>query len=183
MHNDKTEILEIDLLLEAIHRQWGYNFKNYARASLERRVRNTMTKLNTAHISGLIPLIIHNDKYFDVFLKEMSITVTEMFRDSSFFSVLRKNIIPELFAWPHIKIWCAGCATGEEVYSLAILLKEENIYNKCQIYATDFNSNSLAIAKEGVYPLSKMKQFVENYNRSGGKKILQIIIRQNMNLY
>lgn len=171
MHNNnKTEILEFDLLLEAIYRQWGYDFKNYARASLERRIRSTMNKLNTTCISGLIPLLLHNGEDFNVFLKEMSITVTEMFRDSSFFSVLRTHVIPELFAWPHIKIWCAGCATGEEVYSLAIILKEENIYERCQIYATDFNSNSLAIAKEGVYPLRKMKQFVENYNRSGGKR-------------
>ncbi len=170
MHNDDIEILEIDLLLETIYRQWGYDFRNYARASLERRIQNTMRKLDTTLISELIPLIIHSAECFDIFLKEMSVTVTEMFRDPSFFAVLRENVIPELSAWSHIKIWCAGCATGEEVYSLAILLMEENIFHQCQIYATDFNSNSLAVAKEGVYPLSKMKLFVENYNRAGGKK-------------
>ncbi|MBU3951199.1 MAG: protein-glutamate O-methyltransferase CheR [Proteobacteria bacterium] len=167
---EKTEAIEIDMLLEAIFRQRGYDFRNYARASLERRVRSAMNKLNVKHISEMIPLFLYNDTFFEIFLKELSITVTEMFRDPHFFKFLRENVIPQIMAWPYLKIWCAGCATGEEVYSLAILLKEENLYDRCQIYATDYNSNSIDIAREAQYPLGKMQVFVENYNNAGGKK-------------
>ena len=162
--------LEMDLLLEAVLKARGYDFRNYARASLERRIHTTRIKLDLETVSDLIPKLIHHDPSFAIFLGEMSVTVTEMFRNPSFFKTLREEIIPSLRAWPYLKIWCAGCATGEEAYSLAILLKEEDLFHRCQIYATDFNTRSLATAREGSFPLDKMKSYVENYHNSGGKK-------------
>lgn len=117
---DKTEQIEIDMLLETIFRQRGYDFRNYARASLERRVRSQMSNSGLKYISELIPYMLYDDETFDSFLKNMSITVTDMFRDPLFFKALRTQVIPKFTALPYIKIWCAGCATGEEVYSLAI---------------------------------------------------------------
>ncbi|MCP3924382.1 MAG: protein-glutamate O-methyltransferase CheR [Desulfobacterales bacterium] len=168
---DKTEQIEIDMLLETIYRQRGYDFRNYARASLERRVRTQMDSFGLKYISELIPYMLYDDATFDSFLRNMSITVTDMFRDPHFFKALRTQVIPNFAALPYIKIWCAGCATGEEVYSLAIILKEVGLYDRCQIYATDYNTNSLDIAKNGQYPLDKMKQFITNYNKAGGNKI------------
>ena len=162
--------IEIDLLLEAVHRHSGYDFKNYARPSLERRLNLIRNKLEQASFSALIPMILHDRKNMDLFLREMSVTVTQMFRNPDFFAFLRQKVLSELLAWPYIKIWCAGCATGEEVYALAILLEEEGLYDRCQIYATDFNATSLGIAQRGCYPIEKVQQFVENYNRAGGKK-------------
>ena len=165
----RTEQHEIDLLLEAIYREKGYDFRHYARASLIRRIKLQLQRHSLIHISELIPLFLHTETAFDSFLQEMSITVTDMFRDPPFYKRFRELVIPKLKTWPFVKIWCAGCATGEEVYSLAIVLKEENFYDRCQIYATDYNNYSLHTAKEGIYPLAKLKQYSANYNKSGAK--------------
>jgi len=165
---DKEKI-ETNLLLDAIFHCYGYDFRSYAKPSLKRRIAHRMELSNIATIADLIPLVIHDKVFFNLFLKDMSLTVTEMFRDPSFFKSLRDEIIPILKTFPFVKIWHAGCATGEEVYSLAILLKEEGFYDKTRIYATDFNSNSIEIAKEGIYPIAKMKAFTNNYNHTGGK--------------
>ncbi|MDH3360371.1 MAG: protein-glutamate O-methyltransferase CheR [Desulfobulbaceae bacterium] len=167
-HN-KTTQLEIMLLLEAIFQQYGYDFRHYASASLARRIDNQLRRQKIKHVSELIPIILYNKDAFELFLQEMSITVTDMFRNPLFFKELRETVIPKLKTWPFVKIWCAGCATGEEVYSLAVLLQEENFYDRCQIYATDYNKRSLAIAKDGIYAMSKIKNYTTNYNNSGAK--------------
>ncbi|WP_107851526.1 CheR family methyltransferase [Oceanimonas marisflavi] len=166
----ELEQIELELLLEAIFRRYGYDFRHYARASLKRRVAQRMQRAGIDRISGLIPPLLHDRGFFDQFLKDMSVTVTDMFRDPDFFVALRTQVIPVLKTYPFIKIWHAGCATGEEVYSLAILLKEEGLYDRAQIYATDYNNHSLAVAREGIYPLKQMQQYHENYLRAGGRR-------------
>ncbi len=163
----ELEALETDLLLEAIFRRRGYDFRHYARASLNRRVDQAVRRGNLAHITDLISLLLYDDAAFERFLAQMSISVTDMFRDPPFFLRLRETVVPWLKTWPFVKIWCAGCATGEEVYSLAILLKEEGFYDRSRIYATDYNRRTLAVAREGIYPAAKIKKYTANYNNSG----------------
>ncbi len=163
------EKLEIELFVETVFRRYGYDFRHYAPASLKRRIHQCMQRIGVDRVADLIPLTLHEAGFIDRFLKEMSVTVTDMFRDPDFFAVLREQVIPILRTYPFIKIWHAGCATGEEVYSLAILLKEEGLYSRAQIYATDYNNHSLAVAREGIYPLKNLQQYSDNYRRAGGK--------------
>ena len=179
--NTAKTLREINLLLDAIYQEKGYDFRQYARASLVRRLTLQLQRHGLSHFSELIPLLLHSDVAFESFLKEMSITVTNMFRDPPFYKQFRELVVPKLKTWPFVKIWCAGCATGEEVYSLAIVLKEENFYDRCQIYATDYNNNSLYIAKEGIYPLAKLKQYSENYNKSGARSSFADYYHANYN--
>lgn len=167
--HQELERIEIELLLEAIFRRHGYDFRHYAKASLRRRISQSMGRADVTCIADLIPLALHDIVFFDSFLKDMSVTVTDMFRDPSFFEAVRTRVVPVLKTYPFIKIWHAGCATGEEVYSLAILLKEEGLYERSKIYATDYNNHSLAVAKEGIYPLKRVQQYSENYIRAGGR--------------
>ncbi|MCJ8341069.1 MAG: protein-glutamate O-methyltransferase CheR [Pseudomonadales bacterium] len=160
---------EINHLLEAILYQYGYDFRHYARASLERRVLNRLHLADLQHVTELTSKILHDPEYFDLFLKDMSITVTEMFRDPSVFKAIRKSVCSRLRTYSRVNIWHAGCATGEEVYSMAIMLQEEDLLSRTQIYATDFNNHSLTIAKEGIYPAEKMQLFTENYQSAGGQ--------------
>ena len=164
----EIEAIEIDLLLEGILRRFGYDFRHYARASLKRRLKRRMNLWGMDHISQMLPAMLHDEAFFDTFLRDMSITVTEMFRDPSFYQEVRERVIPVLKTYPFVKIWHAGCATGEEVYSLAIVLEEEGFLDRAQIYATDFNTHSLEVAREGIYPLDKIQEFTANYNRAGG---------------
>ena len=164
----EIEAIEIDLLLEGILRRFGYDFRHYARASLKRRLRRRLKLSGMEHISQMLPAMMHDEAFFDTFLKDMSITVTEMFRDPQFYQEVRQRVIPVLKTYPFVKIWHAGCATGEEIYSLAIVLEEEGFLKRAQIYATDFNTHSLEVAREGIYPLDKIQQFTANYNRAGG---------------
>jgi chemotaxis protein methyltransferase CheR len=168
MRKDKIQDIEIDLLLEAIYRRYGHDFRNYARGSVKRRILNFIGKVDQRTVSELISPVIHDESFFGKFIYELSITVSEMFRDPDFFKLLRKQVIPYLKTHPFIKIWHAGCATGEEVYSLAIVLKEEGFYDRSTIFATDFNDTALGKAKEGIYPLERMQEFTTNYQRSGG---------------
>ena len=165
--------LELQLLLDAVKARYGYDFAHYARASMMRRIRKHMSAAKTDRISDLIPLFIHDEAAFAYFVKDMSVTVTEMFRDPDFFQALRKNIIPLLKTFPFIKIWHAGCATGQEAYSMAILLDEENLLDRCQIYATDFNENSLKIARSGIYSDAELPLYEDNYSKSGGYRSLE----------
>lgn len=169
MKEKEIKDIELDLLLDGILRRHGYDFRHYARASLKRRVMSISKKLGVDHVSEIIPPILRNDEAINDFLREMSISVTEMFRDPNFFAALREKVFPYLGSYPFLKIWHAGCATGEEVYAMAILLKEEGLYQRSRIYATDFNNESLHKAREGIYPLKKMKPYMENYNRSTPK--------------
>ena len=121
-------------------------------------------------IEELAKMLLSNDKFFEEFIREVSVTVTEMFRDPTFYKSLREKIVRRLATYPFIKIWLAGCATGEEIYSLAILLQEEGMLKRSIIYATDINQNSLQLARDGIYPLQYMKNYTSNYQKSGGKK-------------
>lgn len=169
MNKKDTQEFEINQLLEAILFRYGYDFRNYARASLERRVLHRVQLSGLESVSDMIPRIMHDPDFFELFLKDMSITVTEMFRDPHVFKEIRNNVCDQLRTYPRINVWLAGCATGEEVYSMAILLREEELLEKTRIYATDFNNHSLAIAQKGIYPLEKMKLFTKNYLAAGGK--------------
>jgi len=165
-------------LLEAIFQRYGYDFRNYARASIKRRLLSflatypQLVETEDEKISWLIPQILYDEDLFQKLLQYFSITVTEMFRDPESFKALRERVIPYLKTFPHVRIWHAGCSTGEEVYSIAIILKEEGLYDKATIYATDFNDEALDNARKGIYKLENGKEFSKNYQKSGGKKSL-----------
>ncbi len=169
MNKKQIRDFEIDQLLEAINFRYGYDFRNYARASLERRLDSRLKKLNLNNISEMNPLVLHNREFFEALLRDLSITVTEMFRDPEVFKAIRESVCPHLRTYPRINIWHAGCASGEEVYSMAIILKEEGLLEKARIYATDYNNYCLETAQKGIYPIDKVKLFTENYQKSGGK--------------
>ncbi len=164
------EQIEISLLLEAIFRRYGFDFRQYARASLKRRVSRRITAEKLTSVSGLIERILHDPAVMERLLLDLSINVTAMFRDPTFYCALREQIVPLLRTYPFTRIWNAGCSSGEEVYSLAIVLEEEGVYDRARIYATDLNENVLERASEGVFPLAKMKEYTQNYIRSGGTR-------------
>lgn len=163
-----NENLEISLLLDAIYRKYGYDFRDYSTASIKRRILRRLSMSGLKSISELQHKIIYDESFFTSLLHDLSVNFTEMFRDPSFYHVLRKKIIPELNDLPFLKIWHAGCATGEEVYSVAIVLKEEGLYNRTQIYATDFNEKVIQKAKEGIYDIERLKMYTQNYQKAGG---------------
>jgi len=165
----ETEIIEINLLLEAVYQRYGYDFRSYARASIERRVRQFLSNSGCSSISEMIPKVLYDEAFFSQLAQHFSISVTEMFRDPSQYRIVREKVVPLLKTWPHVKVWHAGCATGEEAYSLAIVLKEGGVYDRTTIYATDFNDASLARAREGVYEIENIKIATKNYQLSGGK--------------
>jgi chemotaxis protein methyltransferase CheR len=169
MRDIDIERIEIDLLLEGIRRRWGYDFTHYSYASLRRRLEHARQDAGHARFSEMVDRLLHDQAAFDSFLRHMSITVTEMFRDPPFYKAVREQVVPLLKTFPFVKIWHAGCATGEEVYSMAILLHEEDFLDRTRIYATDFNKLSLNIAEKGVYPARSMESYAANYRASGGK--------------
>lgn len=168
--SDELEQIEIELLLDGVHRLYGYDFRNYALPSLKRRIWHHVHAENVHSISALQEKVLHNRACFERFVLSLSIPVTEMFRDPGLFLTFRQKVVPLLRTYPYIRIWHAGCSTGEEVYSMAILLHEEGLYDKARIYATDMNERSLQQAKEGVYDISKMKQYTKNYLEAGGNR-------------
>lgn len=167
--NYKKE-LEVDLLLETIHRLAGYDFKQYVRASIIRRIENRRNIENAPNITVLIERAIHEPGFLKKIIEGFSVPVTEMFRDPSFFKEFRMNIIPTLRNYKDIRIWHAGCATGEEVLSMAILLEEEGLLEKTTIYATDMSEVALEQARQGIIPLNKMQSYTKNYLKAGGTK-------------
>lgn len=164
--------IEIQLLLEAIFLRYGYDFRNYSKAHIKRRILHRLGISMLSSVTQLQDRILRERAFFIEFLDDLSITVTEMFRDPDFYKSLRETVIPKLRTYAYFKIWHAGCSTGEEVLSLAILLKEEGLLDRCQVYATDFNRNVLEIAREGVYQKSDIEQYEKNYELSGGTKKL-----------
>jgi chemotaxis protein methyltransferase CheR len=166
----KTEALELQLLLEGVYRQYGFDFREYAHASLKRRVWRRVHAEHAGTITGLLERVLHDADVMERLLLDLSINVTSMFRDPSFYRALREQVVPVLRTYPFTRIWVAGCSTGEEVYSLGILLHEENLYDRTRIYATDINEAVLERAREGVFPLEKMREYTENYIRAGGKR-------------
>jgi chemotaxis protein methyltransferase CheR len=170
-HQEQTlEQLEVELLLEAIYRRYGFDFREYAEASLKRRLWRRMNAEGVATITRLQDLLLHDPECMERLLLDLSINVTSMFRDPSFYVALREKVVPSLRTYPFTRIWCAGCSTGEEVYSLAILLQEEGLYERARIYATDINESVLETAQAGVFPLDRMQQYTQNYIRGGGTK-------------
>jgi chemotaxis protein methyltransferase CheR len=165
----ELELLEIELLLEAVYRRYGFDFREYAQASLKRRVWRRAYAEGLSTISDLQARLLHDPQAMERLLLDLSINVTSMFRDPTFYLAFRQKVVPMLHTYPFTRIWCAGCSTGEEVYSLAILLEEEGLYDRTRIYATDINENVLATAREGIFPLDKMQQYTQNYIRGGGK--------------
>ncbi len=168
--SNNDEDIEVILFLEAIKLKYGYNFGDYSRAHIKRRIKNRLVKTDCKNILELAHKAITDEAFFANILLDFSINVTEMFRDPDFFKHLRNEIIPILETYPQIKIWHAGCSSGEEVYSLAIILKESGLYDRCKIYATDFNATIIDVAKDGIYNLESIKEYTKNYNLSGGKQ-------------
>lgn len=167
---EEVETIEIELLLEAIFRYYGYDFRNYAFPFIQRRInhRVRVEKLNS--ISALQEKLLRDPNVFGNLLSDFSINVTEMFRDPTFFKSLRTKVIPFVKDSPAIRIWHVGCSSGEEVYSMAILLHEEGIYEKTKIYATDINERIIAKAKQSTFPLDGMQRYTKNYIEAGGKR-------------
>nr|MBF0220620.1 protein-glutamate O-methyltransferase CheR [Desulfobulbaceae bacterium] len=172
MEKKDLEKIELDLMLEAIVRRYGYDFRNYSKASMERRVKQAKVKLGCAEITDLTRNLLHDSVFFQKLVSDFSITVTEMFRDPEVYKTLREKVLPYLATYPFIKVWHAGCATGEEVYSFAILLHEEGLLERTTIYATDFNEDALSTARQGIFSIDRTKEYAENYRKSGGKASL-----------
>jgi chemotaxis protein methyltransferase CheR len=168
--NMDTEDIEVQLFIEAMYLKYGYDFRDYSRAHMKRRIRNRLGISGFDSISAMQHELLTNKAFFDKILPDFSINVTEMFRDPEVFTFIRREIVPLLKTYPQLKIWHAGCSTGEEVYSMAILLKEEGLYDRCQIYATDFNERVLEMAQSGIFPLEVVKDYTKNYIESGGKE-------------
>lgn len=169
MREPEAERIEVNLVLEAIYQRWGYDFRSYARASIERRIRQFLQGKEFSAASDMIPRVLEDREFATRLVRYFSIHVTEMFRDPFVYRAVREKVIPLLRTWPHFKIWHAGCATGEEVYSLAIVLEEEGIYNRATIYATDFNDQALERAREGIFEIDRIQQATRSYQEAGGK--------------
>jgi chemotaxis protein methyltransferase CheR len=164
------ERLEIELLLEGIFRHHGFDFRAYAYASLKRRLWKHMQAHGIRTITGLQQRVLHDRAAMDGLLMDLSVSVTSMFRDPGFYAAFRDTVVPHLRTYPFVRIWHAGCATGEEVYSMAILLQEEGLYERARIYATDINEALLQQCRTGIYPLEKMQEYTQNYLRAGGTR-------------
>ena len=164
------EEIEVELLLEGIYRLYGFDFREYAPASLRRRLRRRMDGEKVETVSALQNLILHDPRVMERLLLDLSINVTAMFRDPTFYLAFRTEIVPLLRTYPYSRLWVAGCSTGEEVYSLAILLAEEGLAERTRIYATDINEAVLEQARLGVFPLDKMQEYTQNYIRAGGTR-------------
>ena len=163
-----VERLEIELLLEGIYRHYGYDFRSYAFSSLRRRLQKRLAAEGLATFSQLQDRVLHDPEAMDALVHDMSVSVTGMFRDPTFFRALREKVVPILRTYPFVRVWNAGCATGEEVYAMAILLEEEGLYERARIYATDLNADAIEKAKRGIFQLSRMREYTANYQQAGG---------------
>ncbi len=176
-----TENEAFENLLNIIHHQYGYDFTQYSKASLLRRVNAFFTKTGLKSYDELSDRL-NEEQYFLFFVQEVTVNVTEMFRDVSFYKMLRENIIPILATYPFVRIWHAGCSTGEEVYSVAILLREAGILQKSILYATDINQDVIESARKGIFSARMMQKYSENYMASGGPNDFSVYYRANYNL-
>src|SRR3954467_14138980 len=166
--SDDLERIEVQLLLEAIYQHYGFDFRGYALGSLKRRLWRRAIGEKVETLSALQDRVLHDPAVMERLLLDLSINVTAMFRDPTFYRAFRAHVVPLLRTYPFVRIWNAGCSTGEETYSLAILLKEEGLYERARIYATDINDRVLERARAGRFPLEKMREYTENYLRAGG---------------
>jgi chemotaxis protein methyltransferase CheR len=158
----------VALLLEAIYLKYGCDLRRYSRAPLQRRLIAALAKFGVERMSDLQHRLLRDANFFSELLTCLTVQVTEMFRDPDFYLAFRQQVLPILRTYPLLRIWHAGCATGEEAYSTAILLREEGLYERTQIYATDLSAHAIAHAKQGMYHASQLPQFARNYDRSGG---------------
>lgn len=175
--DEDLEALEVELLLGAIAHRYGYDFRNYVRSSLRRRIRRAVHKEGVADISALQSRILHDPECMQRFVSNIAVCTTSMFRDASFYLALRRRVVPFLRTYPFVRIWHVGCATGEEVYSMAILLEEEGLYDRCRIYATDLCDDLLDRARAGIYRLDKLRRDATSYRRAGGTRDLAVYYR------
>jgi chemotaxis protein methyltransferase CheR len=169
-YSPELERIEIELLLEAIFRHYGFDFRAYAYASLRRRIWKRIHAELLTSVSALQERVLHSPAAMERLLLDLSVNVTAMFRDPNFYSAFREQVVPLLRTYPFIRLWHAGCSTGEEVYSMAILLQEEGLYDRARIYATDINEVVLRQARAGIFPLEKMQEYTQNYLRAGGTR-------------
>ncbi|WP_293360699.1 CheR family methyltransferase [Phenylobacterium sp.] len=169
---DGVEDLEIGLLLEALFQRYHYDFRNYARASIKRRLVQARDQMGFPSLSAMQESLLHDPSVLDRLLGYLTVQVSEMFRDPSYFRALREKVLPHLRTYPSLKVWVAGCSHGEEVYSLAILFREEGLEERTIFYATDINPAALQAAEAGVYPLDQLRRFTANHQKAGGKSSL-----------
>ena len=167
-NSTELEDIEISLLLEGLYQYHGFDFRDYARASLKRRILERMRAEKLETVSAFQNKVLHDDACLERLLLGLSVHATAMFRDPSFYLTFRKKVVPMLKTYPTVQIWLAGCSTGEEVYSLAILLREERLYDKSRIYATDISHAVLRKARDGIFPMAVMREYTNNYHRAGG---------------
>jgi chemotaxis protein methyltransferase CheR len=165
----EREVTEINLLLDGVFRHYGYDFRQYAFASIRRRTMGRARAEGAKTVLELLDRVLDDQACMGRLLRALTIHVTSMFRDPQFYIAFREKVVPFLKTYPFVRIWDAGCSSGAEVYSLAILLAEEGIYDRCRIYATDLSEDILRDAKQGMFPLNSMKQYTENYQKAGGK--------------
>ena len=164
--------IEVQLLIEAVYLKYHYDFRQYARASLKRRMTAALSRFGCQTLSQVQDRIVHDPAAFSLLLDFLTVPVSEMFRDPGYFRALRQNVVPVLRTYPSLKTWVAGCSTGEEVYSIAILLREEGLLDRTLIYATDINPHSLQKAQTGIYELDRIAGFTENHRKSGARTSL-----------
>ena len=164
------ERIEIELLLEAVFRHYGFDFRSYAYASIRRRLWKRAEAEGLSSISELQARVLHAPDAMERLLLDLSVSVTSMFRDPGFYAAFRKDVVPLLRTYPFIRVWHAGCSTGEEVYSTSIVLEEEGLLDRTRIYATDINDAVLQQARDGIFPLNRMQEYTENYIRAGGRR-------------
>jgi chemotaxis protein methyltransferase CheR len=169
MTEEDIQAIEIRLLLEGVFQAHGYDFRDYAEASLARRLRHWLSGSGYTSFSAAQGSLLRDPEAFQGLVGEITVNVTEMFRDPGFFQCLREQVVPHLKTYPYVRIWIAGCASGEEAYSLAILLEEEGLGERCRIYATDIDQQVIARAEKGIYPLKEMQRYTRSYQRGGGK--------------
>lgn len=169
---EKIDDIEIRLLLEALYQRYHYDFRNYAMASIKRRLKQAREQLGFASYSAMQEALLHQPDMLPRLLGHLTVQVSEMFRDPSYFRALREKVLPHLRTYPSLKVWVAGCSAGEELYSMVILFREEGLEDRTIFYATDINRDALAIAESGVYPLDRVKLFTENHRQAGGRSSL-----------
>lgn len=167
---ESFQLADMRTLINAIYEKYGYDFRSYTEAALMRRMKAVAVRLGCSSFPELKERLLSNPEFFAVALPDFTVTTSEMFRDPGFYQSVRENVIPMLRTFPSFKIWHAGCSTGEEVYSFAIMLKEEGLYDRAVIYATDINSRALKTAREGIYNIASIQNYTTNYQRAGGKE-------------
>lgn len=169
---EKVEDIEIRLLLEALYVRYHYDFRNYAMASIKRRLRQARGQLGFETISAMQESVLHDPQMLPRVLGYLTVQVSEMFRDPSYFQAIREQVVPHLSTYPSLKVWIAGCSGGEELYSMVILFREEGLESRTIFYATDISQEALRTAEAGIYTLDRIQLFTENHRKSGGKSSL-----------